>query len=293
MTRMSKANKEKNKAEMPNSLTNDEDTGTANLVRRLESSTHGYFEGSDAELARDPPLPDDEYDDLLEELRRRLPNHPLVARDAVGARPDEEQGHGLPGRPVALPFRMGSLDKVKAEDGGEKALRRWAEDGGGRGGESYVLSDKLDGVSALLVIDAKEVSTTPRLYTRGDGKVGRDISHIVPHVSGVLPPPPPPPPAKKKSSVVSSTFAVRGELVIPRREFDAHLRGTRGVNARNLVSGVVNAKTPDATVLRHVRFVAYEVLEPGSMSSARQLDTLLDEFGARLRLITSSSQIRT
>jgi NAD-dependent DNA ligase len=175
---------------------------------------------------------------------------------------------------------MGSLDKVKAEDGGEKALRRWAEDGGGRGGESYVLSDKLDGVSALLVIDAKEVSTTPRLYTRGDGKVGRDISHIVPHVSGVLPPPPPPPPpAKKKSSVASSTFAVRGELVIPRREFDAHLRGTRGVNARNLVSGVVNAKTPDPDVLRFIRFVPYALLDPPGLPQAQQLRHLIEVTG--------------
>ena len=60
----------------------------------------------------------------------------------------------------------------------------------------YVLSCKLDGVSGLYTTEGSE----PKLYTRGDGKVGQDISHLIPYLR--LP--------KTKNIVI------RGEFIIPK-----------------------------------------------------------------------------
>jgi hypothetical protein len=63
----------------------------------------------------------------------------------------------------------------------------------------YVLSCKLDGESGLYSTEGNE----PRLYTRGDGKVGQDISFLLPYLK--LP--------TKKGIVV------RGEFIIPKKVF--------------------------------------------------------------------------
>ena len=42
----------------------------------------------------------------------------------------------------------------------------------------YVVSCKLDGVSGLYTTEGD----IPKLYTRGDGKIGQDISHMIPYL---------------------------------------------------------------------------------------------------------------
>ncbi|NBX87597.1 MAG: hypothetical protein EBQ97_03645, partial [Bacteroidetes bacterium] len=65
----------------------------------------------------------------------------------------------------------------------------------------YVLSCKLDGVSGLYTTEGKD----PKLYTRGDGRVGQDISHLIPFLR--LP---------KTRGVV-----IRGEFIIPKALFES------------------------------------------------------------------------
>jgi len=223
------------------------------LVKWITAANRAYFNPAVDDVS---PPSDEEYDSRIERLCKLAPKHPLCDGRSVG-HPISDDAN----KKARLPFVMGSLDKIKyGED--DKRLASWKKKYPG----PYVLSDKLDGVSALLLLS----SSTPRLYTRGDGREGQDVSDLLQSIdiSSIL-----------KPSTSGRLSVVRGELIVTKRDFESVLRG-RGANARNLVAGVVNAKTPDATVLRHVRFVAYEVLEPGSMSSARQLDTLLDEFGS-------------
>lgn len=69
---------------------------------------------------------------------------------------------------VDLPVNMPSMDKIKPDS---NALSNWQSKYTG----PYVLSCKLDGVSGLYyAIDGKK-----KLYTRGNGSVGQDISHLL------------------------------------------------------------------------------------------------------------------
>jgi NAD-dependent DNA ligase len=128
---------------------------------------------------------------------------------------------------------MGSMDKIKPDTA---ALANWCAKYKG----PYVLSCKLDGVSGLYTTEG----ATPKLYTRGDGKVGQDISHLIPHLR--LP--------KTKDIVI------RGEFIIPKQIFETKYKA-KFANPRNMVSGIVNHKTISAAV-NDLHFVAYEVIKP-------------------------------
>lgn len=136
---------------------------------------------------------------------------------------------------------MGSLDKIKLSEGIDAFAAKQTG--------PYILSDKLDGVSAMYVID----SGVPHMYTRGDGMVGQDISStLMPLLK--LPP----------LTQNTQNLAVRGELVISRDDFlDTSGKGHKiFANSRNMVSGIVNSKRPDVTVAERIKFVAYTVLAP-------------------------------
>jgi NAD-dependent DNA ligase len=128
---------------------------------------------------------------------------------------------------------MGSMDKIKPDT---SALATWMTKYKG----PYVLSGKLDGVSGLYTTEG----SAPKLYTRGDGKVGQDISHLIAYLR--LP--------KAKGLVI------RGEFIIPKAVFETKYK-TSFANPRNMVAGLVNHKTVTEPV-KDIHFVAYEVIKP-------------------------------
>jgi NAD-dependent DNA ligase len=128
---------------------------------------------------------------------------------------------------------MPSMDKIKPDT---NALTQWKEKYSG----PYVLSCKLDGVSGLYVVE----NNIAKLYTRGDGKVGQDISHLIPYLR--LP--------KKKGIVI------RGEFIIPKIVFESKYK-EKFANPRNMVSGIINHKTINESI-KDINFVAYEVIKP-------------------------------
>ncbi len=173
---------------------------------------------------------DEAYDALLERLRELDPQNPYLAE--VGAPPAEGA--------VKLPYRMPSLDKIKP---GEDRLARWLA---GDKGAGFVLSEKLDGLSALWI------PGKGALYLRGDGVTGQDISHLVElGIQGLRRP------------RVGAAVAVRGEILLPR---------TAGETlARSWVNGVVHRKDPAAVDVAKIHFVAYELLEPANLTRGQQL----------------------
>eukprot|EP00873_Tetraselmis_striata_P043903 jgi/Tetstr1/464167/TSEL_008972.t1 len=193
------------------------------LERELSEACRRYHESGDS------PLTDDEYDAGLDRLAELRPRSPLLR--AVG--------HAVAGRDaVPLPRRMGSLEKRRTDAQLEKALAA-------AGGDRFVLSDKLDGQSALLHVPPG--GGPVRMYTRGDGRRGRDVSRFVHSVDGV-------PRGAAAALRAKGIEFVRGELVAPK----AAKPGAAGPALRSFVTGVINSNSPSAADLALVHFVAYE-----------------------------------
>ena len=181
-----------------------------------------------------PIMTDNQYDIIKEFIEHKFPDNAIVTE--IGAEVERNK--------VKLPYEMGSMDKIKPDTG---ALSLWMSKYKG----PYVLSCKLDGVSGLYTTEG----TKPKLYTRGNGKVGQDISHLIPFLR--LP---------KTKGVV-----IRGEFIIPKKVFDEKY-GTIFANPRNMVAGIINHKhISDA--INDLHFVAYEVIVP-QKKPTEQMDFL-------------------
>jgi NAD-dependent DNA ligase len=168
-------------------------------------------------------LTDNEYDVLKEFIERKFPNNTAI----------QEVGAPIEKNKVTLPYNMPSMDKIKPDTG---VLEAWSKKYTG----PYVLSCKLDGVSGMYSTE----SSGEKLYTRGNGKVGQDVSYLIKFLK--LP--------KIKDIVV------RGEFIMPKKVFLDKYQ-TKFANPRNLVAGIVNSISTDEKT-KDLHFVAYEVIKP-------------------------------
>ena len=182
-------------------------------------------EANKAYYNEEPFLTDNEFDIIKEYIENKYPDNQAI--NEIGA--PINSGN----RKVTLPYSMGSMDKIKPDTG---ALTNWMNKYKG----PYVLSCKLDGVSGMYTTEG----STPKLYTRGDGKVGQDISHLIPYLR--LP---------KTKGVV-----IRGEFIIPKQIFETKYK-TKFANPRNMVAGIVNHKSVNEAI-KDLHFVSYEVIKP-------------------------------
>lgn len=167
---------------------------------------------------------------------------------------DVKTGHTTP-----LPIWMGSLDKKRDE----KALDAWLDK---TSTDKFVISAKLDGISALYDPEHN------KLYTRGNGQKGCDISRFIQHLD-----------LKKAKMSAKKTLDlmleavpermwidtpiayVRGELIMANEIFDSKYK-TEFKNPRNLVSGQFGKKTINKDIIADIFFVPYEVIISGMSS---------------------------
>ena len=172
-----------------------------------------------------PKLSDKQYDALKDRLAVIDPTNPLLKK--VGNAPTGRA------KKVSLPFHMGSLDKLyidKVED-----IKKWL-----KGATTFVVMDKLDGISAMSGFDVGKRF----LYTRGNGSEGSDISHLASHVRGIP----------------SGSSVVRGELAISKSAFKKFSKDFE--NSRNLVAGVSNRTKEIHSAAKVTDFVIHESLSP-------------------------------
>ena len=191
------------------------------LVKLITDANDQYYNYDN------PLMTDQEYDLLREELERRNPKHKLLTQIAHETHSKDK---------VKLPFHMGSMDKIKPGTG---LIDKWVKKFKG----DYVLSDKLDGSSGLLVLreDGKHM-----LFTRGNGKIGTNISSLLTHMNGI--------PDLKMNLVV------RGELLINKEIYEENKEVY--VNARAMINGLVGKKSITKKEIKNITFVAYEVVDP-------------------------------
>ena len=187
---------------------------------------------------------DDTFDILKDGLKKMDPNNKFLKK--VGA--------PVSGKKIALPYPMGSLNKLKPED--EKKIKNWIKKYEG----PYVISDKLDGNSAQLYCNK---NGEYELYTRGDGDEGKDISYKLKHIIRTpinLPP----------------DTSIRGELVISKKNFETIK--DKYANILSAVTGIINKDDIAAALLHKVDFVAYNILHPSDVTYIEKLN-LLKKWG--------------
>ena len=221
-----------------------------------------------------PAIPDADYDALVRELRELERDHPEIAdRDSVT--------HKV-GAPIATMFSpvvhaepMLSLDNVFDE--GE--LRAWGErvaKGLGLGSDELVFAvePKIDGL-ALSILYVDGVMTTAA--TRGDGRVGEDVTENVRTIHNV---------PERLDGVGAGRFEVRGEVFLAKQDFvDLNARqralGEKEfANPRNAAAGSLRQKDPTITRSRALSFLSYQLVDlDGLETFGAYLDTI-DQLAA-------------
>ena len=173
-------------------------------------------------------IDDTKYDLIVEELTRR------GSKLSVGCKLRDGDNA------VNLPCYLGGMDKLKC--GEDKKIETWFSK---NKSASYIVSNKLNGVSCLAVFAGEDV----KLYTRGDGKVGADISYLSKNIQGL--------PIIKPLSKPLSKLSVRGELIISDKDYLANPNKKK--NCLATIIGLVNSKTLRESV-NQLHFVAYEYI---------------------------------
>ena len=180
---------------------------------------------NDAYYNKKPVINDNIFDILKEYIQRNYPNN--IAITEVGAPIKKNK--------VALPYYMGSMEKIKPDTG---ALSRWKKKYNGE----CVVSAKLDGMSIMYSTEGD----IPKLYSRGAATHGLDLSHMIPYLKL---------PSEKG-------ITIRGELIIPVALFDKKYKGKGYKSARNFVGGVMNSVGRGVSKWKDLDLVAYEVIKP-------------------------------
>ena len=195
-------------------------------------------------------LEDLQYDVLKEILFIRDPEYTVP----IGARIRQNENR------VKLPYWLGSMDKITLTSIGEEAAKQIESWKKNNKSMEYVIESKLDGVSCLLAMKNGKI----KLYTRGDGVYGADISYLSQYFDTI----------PKNLDV---TLFVRGELIMKIDTFKKKYADTYA-NPRNMVAGRIGAKTVREG-LNDISFVAYEILGDGMMEKPTDQLDYLDSLG--------------
>ena len=197
-----------------------EDYTEEQLTFLVREANHGYYNNNK------PIMSDAKYDCLIDFIKEHYPENNVVNEGHSLIKIDED-------RKMKLPYEMWSMDKIKKEDKVNKKAKEWKG--------THVISAKLDGCSMGYSTENGKLL----LYTRGNGKVGQNVTHLAPYLN--LPNYP--------------GISVRGEILIEKQLFDEKY-SDKFANPRNFVSGILNAKSVDPNVVKDLTFVAYELIEP-------------------------------
>ena len=128
------------------------------LVNIINITTDHYY------YKKEPLIDDNTFDILVDYLRIRDPKNKVLKQ--IGT-PNISKDD------VELPYFLGSMDKLRPYiDGEVKKFKKWIKNYK----RPYYLSDKLDGISALIVYNFDD---TVKMYTRGSAIMGKDISQLI------------------------------------------------------------------------------------------------------------------
>jgi DNA ligase (NAD+) len=214
------------------------------LTRELRAARDAYYN-------LDPIMSDQEYDAKRQRLAELDPRHEEVT--AVGAEPLrlsvwEKVEHEIP---------MGSLTKVNEED----ELLRWIES---TGASQFLITHKIDGSSLEVVY---EDGSLVRCVTRGDGRVGEDVTSNAVQIPGL-----------PESVAVRGKVVVRGEVVMLKRTFE-ELYSEKYANPRNTAAGKIRDKKGAGRDCRNLSFLAFTIMSDSAPLTEAMRFTALRDLG--------------
>lgn len=171
-------------------------------------------------------------------------------------------GSSVRGEKVKLPIPMTGLNQVQIGD-----IDNWISKNNLTDLDA-IISDKLDGISAMIVYDMS--GNLQIAYSRGDGLEGADITRHIRNFPSI------------PKKINHPSLIVRGEVIIPKDEFEIARNycprdsGELYKNARNMVAGIMNSKeVSNPKVYEHIHFVAYGI--PGdNQDKQEQLNLLIN-----------------
>ena len=225
---------------------------TGDVPARIAELTRQIRHHADLYYNRDAPeIPDAEYDALMVELRQLEERHPELADPlsptrTVGAPPSElfaPVDHDVPMMSLDNAF---DLEELRAWD--TRAVSRL----GGPVG-AYVCELKFDG---LAISVRYENGRLVRAATRGDGRVGEDVTHNVDTIDDV---------PRWLGAGAPEVLEVRGEVYMPIPAFERlnaaqeDAGKARYANPRNTAAGSLRQKDPKITAERELSWWCYQL----------------------------------
>ena len=248
----------------------DKDKSVASKIEKLREeirhNEHLYY------VLDAPELPDAEFDQLMQELKRLEAAHPkLITPDSptqrVGGKPREGFIKVTHSRPML------SLDNAY----NEQELRDWdrrARELAGSDKIEYVCEMKLDGMSMALTYENGHLL---RGVTRGNGSIGEDVTSNVRTMRSI---PLSIPAAKLKKADVPADFEVRGEVIMPLAAFK-RMNDDRAAqnlatfaNPRNAAAGTIRVLEPNIVAQRRLDFYSYFLLVKGKYFPEKHSEAL-------------------
>ena len=248
----------------------DKDKSVASKIEKLREeirhNEHLYY------VLDAPELPDAEFDQLMQELKRLEAAHPkLITPDSptqrVGGKPREGFIKVTHSRPML------SLDNAY----NEQELRDWdrrARELAGSDKIEYVCEMKLDGMSMALTYENGHLL---RGVTRGNGSIGEDVTSNVRTMRSI---PLSISAAKLKKADVPADFEVRGEVIMPLAAFK-RMNDDRAAqnlatfaNPRNAAAGTIRVLEPNIVAQRRLDFYSYFLLVKGKYFPEKHSEAL-------------------
>lgn len=239
----------------------------AQLSKEINHHNHLYYQESRIEIS------DYEFDQLLEELIRLETEFPELLREDS---PSQRVGGTITKefQTVAHEYKMLSLGNTYTIEELE-AFDERVEKGLGRPDYEYFCELKFDGVAISLVY---ENGTLARAVTRGDGTKGDDVTANVKTIRNI--------PLSIEGENVPDKFEVRGEIFLPRKEFDKinAEREKNGeallANPRNAASGTVKMQDSSVVAKRRLNCYFYQLLgEDLSVATHSEAIHLIEKWG--------------
>lgn len=200
-----------------------------------------------------PEISDVEYDALMARLQQLEEEHPLLATPdsptrRVGGRPAERFEQYVHRRPMLSLDNSYNIEDLRAFD---ERCRKLAD---GRAFD-YVAELKIDGLSISLHY---RDGVLVRGVTRGDGRIGEDVTQNVQTIRSV--------PLKLMQAHAATEIEVRGEAYLSRKEFERinaareEAEEPRFANPRNAAAGTIRQLDPKVVASRRLDLFAYDAL---------------------------------